>query len=150
FGLPDPYESRATMILFVGLTAAGILGARRFTWGGIRWLRARGYNQTLAVIVGTGRVARKTARALRHASWMGIKAIGFVEDQPSRWTDDLHILGTTADLPALIEKYRIRHVFISLPLSRYDESRHVFDILSRTLVGVRLVADVPEMAGLSL
>ncbi len=150
FSRHDPYESRATMVLFVALAATGILTARRCTWWGLRGLRSRGYNQTLAVVVGTGRVARKTARALRHASWMGIKVIGFVEDQPTRWTDDLHILGTTDELPTLVEKYHINHVFISLPLSRYHEARRVFDVLSQTLVEVRLVADVPEMAGLSL
>jgi len=37
-----------------------------------------------------------------------------------------------------------------LPLSRYHEARHVFDALSKTLVEVRLVADVPNLAGLSL
>jgi Undecaprenyl-phosphate glucose phosphotransferase len=150
FSLHDPYESRATMVLFSGLTAGGVLTARRCTWVALRWLRSRGYNQNNAVIVGTGRVARKTARALRHASWMGIKALGFVEDQPSRWTSDLHILGTTTDLPRLIEQYQIEHVFISLPMSRYHEARHVFDILSQSLVEVRLVADVPDLAGLSL
>jgi exopolysaccharide biosynthesis polyprenyl glycosylphosphotransferase len=150
FSLHDPYESRATMVLFSGLTGTGILAARRCTCVALRWLRSRGYNQNNAVIVGTGRVARKTARALRHASWMGIKALGFVEDQPSRWTTDLHILGTTTDLPRLIEQYEIEHVFISLPMSRYHEARRVFDILSQSLVEVRLVADVPDLAGLSL
>jgi Undecaprenyl-phosphate glucose phosphotransferase len=95
-------------------------------------------------------VARKTAWALRHASWMGIKNLGFVEDQPNRWTGDLDILGTFADLPRLIEKYNIGQVFIALPLSRYDDARRVFDILSQTLVDVRLVADVPNLSGLSL
>src|SRR5205085_8763227 len=71
-------------------------------------------------------------------------------DQPNRWTSDLDIMGTTKDLPALIEKYGIEHVFISLPLSRYHEARHVFDTLSRSVVEVRLVADVPNLAGLSL
>src|SRR5207237_9664355 len=70
--------------------------------------------------------------------------------QPNRWTGDLNILGTTADLPELIRKYRIEHVFISLPMSRYHDARRVFDILARTLVEVRLVADVPNLAGLSL
>src|SRR4029077_3984570 len=112
--------------------------------------RSAGYNQSLALIIGTGRVARKTAWALRHASWMGIRNLGFVEDQPNRWTSDLDILGTTGDLPGLISKYRIEHVFISLPLSRYHEARHIFDILSKSLVEVRLVADVPDLAGLSL
>ncbi len=150
FGLHDPYESRVTMLLFALLTPLTILTARRFSWAAIRWLRSRGYNQTHALIVGTGRVARKTAWALRHASWMGIKTLGFVEDQPSRWTGDLDILGTTAELPRLIERYRVGHVFIALPLSRYHDARRVFDVLSQTLVEVRLVADVPGLAGVSL
>jgi Undecaprenyl-phosphate glucose phosphotransferase len=150
FYLHDPYESRATMLLFSVLTAAGVLSARRLGWAAIRTLRSRGYNQTLAVIVGTGRVARKTAWALRHASWMGIKNLGFVEDRPSRWTGDLDILGTTADLPRLIQQYGIEHVFISLPMSRYHDARRVYDILSQTMVEVRLVADVPELSGLTL
>jgi Undecaprenyl-phosphate glucose phosphotransferase len=41
-------------------------------------------------------------------------------------------------------------VFIALPMSRYDDARRVFDILSQTVVEVRLVADVPALAGLSL
>jgi Undecaprenyl-phosphate glucose phosphotransferase len=146
----DPYDSRATMGLFSCLTAAGILLTRRLSWFTIRYLRSCGYNESRALIVGTGRVARKTASALRHASWMGIRNLGFVEDQPNRWTSDLDILGTTHDLPELINKYGIEHVFISLPLTRYHEARHVFDVLSQTLVEVRLVADVPNLAGLSL
>lgn len=150
FGMKDPYESRGTLLLFFGLSGTLLLVERRLSWWAIRWLRRHGYNQTHSIIVGTGRVARKTARALRQASWMGIKNIGFVEDQPSRWTTDLDVLGTTADLPLLIERYELEHVFISLPLSRYHEARRVFDILSRSLVEVRLVADTPNLAGLSL
>jgi len=146
----DPYESRATMLLFSVLTAGGLLTARRCSWAAIRYLRRRGYNQTRAVIVGTGRVGRKTARALRHASWMGIRSLGFVEDRPNRWTSDLNVLGTIDDLPVLVQKYQIEHVFIALPLSRYPEARRVFDVLSQSLVEVRLVADVPNLAGLSL
>src|SRR5438876_5264495 len=150
FYLHDQYESRATMLLFSLLTAAAILTSRRLSWFSIRYLRSCGFNQSLAIIVGTGRVARKTAWALRHASWMGIRNLGFVEDQPNRWTSDLDILGTTAELPRLVRNYGVEHVFISLPLSRYHEARHVFDTLSQTLVEVRLVADVPNLAGLSL
>jgi Undecaprenyl-phosphate glucose phosphotransferase len=146
----DAYESRAAILLFTLGTAAGVLSARRTSWAAIRHLRSLGYNQTFSVIVGTGRVARKTYRALRHANWMGIKNLGFIEDQPNRWTSDLDILGNFADLPVLIQKYRIGHVFIALPLSRYDDARRVFDILSQSVVEVRLVADVPNLSGLSL
>src|SRR5206468_7397783 len=60
------------------------------------------------------------------------------------------VLGRFSELPLIIEKYRVRHVFIALPLSRYDDARRVFDVLSQSLVEVRLVADVPNLAGLSL
>src|SRR5947199_218668 len=82
------------------------------TAAAIRFLRSRGYNQTHSIVVGTGRVARRTARLLRSANWMGIRNVGFVEDQPTRWTADLDVLGTSADLPVLIEKYHVSHIFI--------------------------------------
>ncbi len=150
FYLHDPYESRATMLLFSVLTAVLVLAARRLSWAGIRTLRSRGYNQAFSVIVGTGRVARKTARALRHATWMGIKNVGFVEDRANRLTGDLDVLGTFADLPDLIRGYNVGHVFIALPMSRYDDARRVFAVLSQSLVEVRLVADVPNLAPLTL
>lgn len=150
FLLQDPYESRVTMLLFMLLTAGGVLVMRRISWVMLRLLRSNGFNQTHAVIVGTGRTARKIARTLRRIHWIGIKNLGFVEDQPNRWTSDLDILGTTADLPAIVTRYNVEHVFIALPLSRYHEARRVFECLSQTLVEVRLVADVPHLAGLSL
>jgi Undecaprenyl-phosphate glucose phosphotransferase len=149
FSVRSSYQSRTTVLVFSALTAISVLMLRRFSWLAIRRLRTRGFNQSLAILVGTGRVARKTCRALRHAGWMGIKVFGHVEDRETRWTGDLNILGTTEDLPYLIEKYGIGHVFICLPLSRYHEARRVFDVLSQTLVEVRLIADLPELAGVS-
>jgi Undecaprenyl-phosphate glucose phosphotransferase len=150
FGLQNPYESRAALLLFVLLSIVFILSMRRMSWFGVHWLRRRGYNQTQAILIGTGRIARKTARSLRHTSWLGIKTIGFIEDQPTHWASDLDILGTIADLPRLVEKYQVSHVFICLPMSRYHDARRVFDTLSQTLVDVRLIADVPDLAGVSL
>jgi Undecaprenyl-phosphate glucose phosphotransferase len=146
----DPYESRATLALFWGLTVAALLVGRRLNWAVIRTLRSHGYNQTFSLIVGASRVARKTERALRRASWMGIKNVGFVDEQSSRMYDDVDVLGGFDDLPALIAKYNIGHVFIALPLNRYHDARRAFDILSKLVVEVRLVADLPALTGLSL
>lgn len=150
FSVQHPYQSRTTFVVFALLCVCFLLVSRRLSWLAIGWLRSHGYNQSHCVIVGTGRVARRTARAMRTASWIGLKNIGFIEDQPNHWTGDLDILGTTADLPALITKYQIHHVFICLPMNRYDEARRVFDILANTLIEVRLIADIPDLAGLTL
>jgi Undecaprenyl-phosphate glucose phosphotransferase len=150
FFLQDPYVSRGAMALFAALVFLCVLVNRRLTWWGVHWLRRRGYNPSFTVIVGTGRTARKTATALRSATWMGFRNVGYVEDNPTRWSSDLDILGTVADLPQLIDKYKIDHVFIALPMNRFDESRRVFAILSEKVVDVRLVADLPNLAGVSL
>jgi Undecaprenyl-phosphate glucose phosphotransferase len=144
------YQSRPTLVIFFVLSLTSILTARRVTWALVRSLRSHGYNQSNALIVGSGRVARKTARAVRSASWMGIKSVGFVDDRVNSFSSDLDLLGGFNDLPELIQRYHVSHVFIALSMNRYDEARRVFGILSQSLVEVRLVADVPALAGLSL
>ncbi len=146
----DPYESRAAMVLFWAAAFVLVLSARRLAWAAVRTLRSRGYNQSHSLIVGVGRVARKTARALRKAGWMGIRNVGFVEDRVGPLCGDLDVLGGIADLPQLVQMYSVVNVFIALPLNRYADARRVFDVLSQSLVEVRLVADVPNLAGLSL
>src|SRR5207247_9659505 len=76
--------------------------------------------------------------------------VGFVEDRTGPRGGDLDVLGGIADLPRLVQAYSVAHVFIALPLNRYADARRVFDVLSQSLVEVRLVADVPNLAGLTL
>src|SRR5206468_3769710 len=135
------YESRVAMLLFATLTGLGILAVRRVTWSVVRKLRQRGYNNSNALVVGTGRVARKAARALRSANWMGIRNLGFIEERPNRFASDLNVIGTIADLPKLVAELKVEHVFIAVSLGHMAEARRVFDVLSRSLVEVRFIAD---------
>src|SRR5262249_24746012 len=136
FFLQDEYVSRGAMVLFAGLVFLAVLVTRRLTWWGVHFLRRRGFNPSFTVIVGTGRTARKTAAAVRSATWMGFRNVGFVEDNPTRWSSDLDVLGKVDELPLLIAKYRIDHVFICLPMNRFHEARRVFDVLSESVVDV--------------
>ncbi|MFO0806807.1 MAG: undecaprenyl-phosphate glucose phosphotransferase [Gemmataceae bacterium] len=144
------YESRAIMALFAGGTLIGVVAARRLSWTTLRRLRARGVNQSHALIVGTGRLARQTARTLRHVRWTGIRTVGFVEDDPVKIPTDIPVVGKIAELAELVERHHIEHVYIALPLNRYADARRVFDALSETVVDVRLIADLRAVSGLSL
>lgn len=150
FARHSGYESRAAMLLFAALTFFGILICRRATWSTIGWLRARGFNQSHALIVGSGRLARRTARSLEQASWMGIQTVAYVDDVPGRCPMDRPIVGPIEELPRLVQELHIEHVFIALPMNRYAETRRVFDALSQTTVDVRLIADVPALSSVSL
>jgi Undecaprenyl-phosphate glucose phosphotransferase len=144
------YESRAVMLLFAAGGFVAIVGLRRASWEVVRGLRRRGVNQSHALIVGTGRLARRTARTLRHLKWTGIRTVGHVEDDPGRFPTDLPVVGRIEELPELVVTHHIEHVFIALPLNRYSDARRVFAALSETVVDVRLIADVPALAGFGL
>ena len=144
------YESRAAMLLFGAGTLVAAVVARRASWTAVRRLRARGVNQSHALIVGTGRLARRTVRTLHTVNWSGIQPVGYVEDESHRGpAADLPVLGSLADLPALVERHHIEHVFVALPLNRYADARRVFTALSQTVVDVQLIADLPAMAGMA-
>ena len=151
FALRYQYESRIAYALFAGFSLVGILTARRLTWFAVGRLRAKGYNQSHALVIGTGRLARRTAQSLADASWSGIQTVAYVEDDPATHQkhSDIPVVGPITDLPMLVEKHHIEHVFISLPMNRYADVRRVFDLLSQTLVDVRLVADVPALTTLT-
>jgi Undecaprenyl-phosphate glucose phosphotransferase len=150
FARQHHYESRLAMLLFVVGAGLAILLARRASWVALRRLRAQGVNQSHALIVGNGRLARRTVRTLRAVSWSGIQPVGYVEDEAFRGPEaDLPVVGNIADLPELVDRHHIEHVFIALPLNRYADARRVFTALSQTVVDVQLIADLPSMAGMT-
>lgn len=150
FFLRDGYESRLILLIFFSTNTSLSFIARRSAWGIIRFARSLGIDTSFALIVGTGKVARRTAKALRRVTWMGIRPIGFIEDNPHAYCHDLDVLGRVSDLPMLLEKYGVGHVFIALPARRMHEARGVFEILGQSLVDVRMVPDLPGLATMSL
>lgn len=150
FAMQSPYRPRMMFALFLPFAVLAILLLRRLSWFALGRLRARGYNQSHALIVGTGRLARTTARMLESANWMGIQTVGFVDDDPNRTVMELPVVGTIAELERLVDELHIEHVFIALPMNRYGDVRQVFDRLSQTTLEIRLIADAPAMSALSL
>jgi Undecaprenyl-phosphate glucose phosphotransferase len=142
--------SRWFLASFVTATTLILFGFRRLWWLIIGSLRAQGYNPTPVVIVGTGRVARRTARAIHHAGWTGMHVFGFIEDEPTQWVSDLPIVGQIADLPRLILEQGISQVFIALPFQRYADVRRIYETLAESIVEIRLILDAPRLAPLSL
>lgn len=135
---------------FVIITTLVLFGFRRLWWLIIGSLRAQGYNPTPVLIVGTGRVARRAARAISGAGWTGMHVFGFIEDENRHWANDLTIVGRLADLPELVLKHGISQVFIALPFQRYTDVRRVYETLAESIVEVRLILDAPRLAPLSL
>ncbi|MBL9123407.1 MAG: undecaprenyl-phosphate glucose phosphotransferase [Planctomycetaceae bacterium] len=144
----DLYESRLALTLFLVLNVVTIAAVRRTIWALLVHLRERGLNHGRAVIVGAGRTGRLLARTMRNNRWTGLDAVGFVDVPAKVEPAALPRLGTIRELPQIVARHDIDHVFIALPLQRYGELPEVYRILSDLLVEVQLVPDIPAVAGM--
>lgn len=145
----DLYESRLALGLFAALLPLGLVASRRALWLGLAQLRGRGLNRSRAIIVGSGRVARRLARVIAKHPWTGLRAVGFVDNDDGQRAA-LPTLGPIAGLSEIVHRHDVDHVFVALPLSRYGELPAVYEALSRSLVEVQLVPDLPSLAGMRI
>jgi exopolysaccharide biosynthesis polyprenyl glycosylphosphotransferase len=149
FYLRDPYESRLASLLFAGFTTVMLVAARRCM--GMMLHRKRRLAGRKALIVGSGRCARRLARALQTNAWFGLSPVGYVDDVPAIGREgSLPSLGKIEELPRLLDETGADYVFIALSLDRSGESRRVFKALEHSLVDVRIVPDVPTFAAMSV
>jgi FlaA1/EpsC-like NDP-sugar epimerase len=71
-----------------------------------------------ALVVGAGQAGSAIVRELKHNQALPFQPIGFVDDDISKRGIRIHgikVLGETADLPALIEKFDVKCVLIAIP-----------------------------------
>ncbi len=146
----DLYESRLALALFLGLNAVGLAVVRRIVWRAVKFFRGRGLNRGRAVIVGAGRTGRLVARTIRDNAWTGLEAVGFVDAEGKSEPMILPRLGQIDRIEQIVAEHDVDHVFVALPLSRYGELPEVYRVLSKVLVEVQLVPDVPNVAGMKL
>jgi Undecaprenyl-phosphate glucose phosphotransferase len=143
----DLYESRLALGIFLAMNAAALALTRRLVWWGVKLLRRRGLNYGRALIVGSGRTGRLVAQTIANNRWTGLEAVGYV-DSRGRQPQGLPRLGTIEQLAEVVAQHDVDHVFVALPLSRYDELPRVYRALEDLLVEVQLVPDIPQLAGM--
>jgi Undecaprenyl-phosphate glucose phosphotransferase len=102
-----------------------------------------------AIIVGSGRMCRLATATLRDNRWLGTELIGYVDDSDQK-TGELPCFGGIGQLPEIIARRQIDHVFVALPLHRYSELPRIYKVLGDVLVQVHLVADVPDLSGMRM
>ena len=98
-----------------------------------------------ALIVGANGLGVRVAHALQARVADGYELAGYVED---RTADRCHtetlsrICGRFEELPELIERHRIRDVFIALPLSMQPRIMRMLSTLQDSAVSIHYVPDV--------
>lgn len=121
-----------------------------------RGLQSQGWGRDRVLIIGVGEVGQMILGKAIHSPGPGYEVVGFVvrdgADCPSpkaqqqvRRTGtvrDIPVLGSTSDLPTIIEDYGVDEVIIALPDASHQEILTLISLCERERVSIKVFPDV--------
>jgi len=110
----------------------------------LRNIRYFGFNIRRVAIFGAGDLGRRLMQTIHSNSWMGLKVVGFYDDnlKPDTQLDSVPVLG---DLDSLVEdgkNGRLDRIYIALPLCAEKRIKELLSALADTAVTVYMVPDM--------
>ncbi len=102
----DGYAGRVTLIAAVIFAALALVG-RSIVYGALRAARQRGHFTYRTLILGEGEVGRELAETLLHHPEIGLRPVGFLDDDPFLSADRRpipHLGGSTELVNVILEK----------------------------------------------
>ena len=132
---------------FAGLFLCGGL---RFSWLMAKSIHTRpGSERQKTLIIGAGEAGAFLARVLMR-NQSELYPTGFVDDDVSkigRHVSGLRVLGSTAELRSIAERYGIQVVLIAIPSANGQKIRKIYDTLAPMNIQVRILPSLRELAG---
>jgi len=109
-----------------------------------RGLQSQGWGRNRVLIVGTGEVGQMILGKATHSPGLGYEVAGFVarEDKGVQQVQGIPVLGSTADLPTIIEDYGVDEVIIALPDASHQEILTLISLCERERVSIKVFPDV--------
>ncbi len=109
-------------------------------------LRAQGFNQRRAVIVGWNTLGHRVAETFRLNPGFGFQVLGYIDDIPAGpRTSRYRYLGRILTLEHFLNEHDVDRVMLTLPLSENDKIRSVAHACERAGVELNIV---PELTGI--
>jgi FlaA1/EpsC-like NDP-sugar epimerase len=94
------------------------------------------------LVVGAGEAGVRLVRELRANAQLGLRPLGFVDDDPAKaggWVQGLRVLGTRHDLPELCTRLHVEEIVIAIPSAGRREIRELVDACKATGLPLRIV-----------
>lgn len=110
------------------------------------YLRGRGMGVDRVLVVGAGEIGRAIMRSIMALPQLGYQVVGFLDDEaPEKTIGRFPSLGSTKDLPRLLEERKIDEVIITLPWASHEEIIKMVAQCERAKVPARIVPDLFQM-----
>jgi exopolysaccharide biosynthesis polyprenyl glycosylphosphotransferase len=144
FKLPD--ISRLFLIMLFPSQWAITLTTRVALRIGFERLRAGGYNARYVLVVGAGPRGQAFAKQLESHRELGLKVIGFVDDDPLQVPAPWTRIGMVADIEAVLHREVVDEVAICLPFSQWDRMNAIAHACEEEGKIVRIPMDMLDRA----
>ena len=140
-----------TMMAFGGLLALRIL--RRFFYElnekNRNVVGRRRVRQKPTLLVGAGRMGATLAKEMLGRADAELEIRGFVDDDQGKRggsVNRIKVLGTTSDLPKLVDELHIEQVVITIDHAQGKEIRRIMDVCAAIPVRARIIPSLNEIA----
>jgi Undecaprenyl-phosphate glucose phosphotransferase len=114
-----------------------------------RWRAGVGLKRIL--IAGAGDLGRMVAdRMLQHRE-LGYQVVGFIDDRAGGdhiGYRGLPLLGTLAEVADIVQRERIDHLYVALPIEEHAKLLDLMEITSRECIDVKVVPDLLQFIAL--
>ncbi len=130
------HYSRLTLGIHCVLVA-GTLGVKRVVLRKfLRWVRSKDMNQKHVLLLGCGPTALRYLREIRRSQELGLRAIGYIAEDPSEQMGELAYLGGFAQMAEILECYQPDEVISAVEMEDFQRTAQIIDICDKA--GVRL------------
>lgn len=111
----------------------------------LRFMRARGLNERVVVIMGAGELGKKFANNVQQALWTGFRIVAFIDDdakqKPGR-IHDIPVVQTPKQLSEYLTQNHVDEIWLALPLSAEGRMKEILDELRHHTITTRFVLDI--------
>ena len=137
--------SREVWLLWLGITPVILMLYRIVIRTSLSLLRKKGIGRRNILILGAGHVGAQLAYNFDQHAWMGFNVVGFMDDNPSKYSTSHANHPVLADINETLEyaaKMDVSEVFICLPKNAEQRVKDIFNILSDSSLIVKYVPDL--------
>jgi FlaA1/EpsC-like NDP-sugar epimerase len=156
FGIGSHYETAeiplSVIILYTCLAylgTAGIRMLRRILYEKYGFLKGKSDGNTKKVLlIGAGSAGVLAAKELAHRRDLGLRVQGFIDDdrdKAGRVIYGIKVIGTTEQLPSLVERHKIDEVIITIATARRKDMRRIVEICEQIPVPVKIMPGLYEI-----
>jgi exopolysaccharide biosynthesis polyprenyl glycosylphosphotransferase len=141
-------QTRLLVALTWGTTIVAVCLMRFILSLGLGWLYRHGVGMTNLLVVGSGRLGKLMMQHIAASPDLGYRVVGFVQDLDGPPADfgRFKVLGTMADLDAIIRNHRVEEVIIALPSHQHHQILRTVRLCERAGADFKLVPDLYELS----